>query len=81
MSAVVACARCGRSQAPALTEKVHPGALGDEIQQRVCQNCWTEWRQMEVMVINELRLNFMDPQAQEVLTGHLREFLCLDSDA
>jgi Fe-S cluster biosynthesis and repair protein YggX len=30
---------------------------------------------MEVMVINELRLNFMDPGAQEVLSKHMREFL------
>jgi Fe-S cluster biosynthesis and repair protein YggX len=29
------------------------------------------------MVINELRLNFMDPAAQETLTAHLREFLAL----
>jgi len=29
------------------------------------------------MVINELRLNFMDPAAQEVLNAHLREFLNL----
>jgi Fe-S cluster biosynthesis and repair protein YggX len=30
---------------------------------------------MEVMVINELRLNFMDPGAQETLNKHMREFL------
>jgi len=27
------------------------------------------------MVINELRLNFMDPQSQETLNKHMREFL------
>ena len=30
---------------------------------------------MEVMVINELRLNFMDPAAQDVLHRRMREFL------
>jgi Fe-S cluster biosynthesis and repair protein YggX len=30
---------------------------------------------MEVMVINELRLNFMDPASQETLNRHMREFL------
>ncbi len=34
----------------------------------------------EVMVINELRLNFMDPDAQEILIRHLREFLKLDTE-
>jgi Fe-S cluster biosynthesis and repair protein YggX len=30
------------------------------------------------MVINELRLNFMDPAAQDVLNRQMREFLLLD---
>ena len=30
---------------------------------------------MEVRVINELRLNFMDPEAQETLDRQLRAFL------
>lgn len=79
MSASVACARCKRPDAPALERQVYPGALGEEIAQRVCRDCWAEWQQMEVMVINELRLNFMDPQSQEVLAQHMREFLGLDA--
>lgn len=78
MSATVSCARCDRPEAPALDKPVYPGPLGAEIQQRICQDCWAEWQQMEVMVINELRLNFMDPQSQDVLAQHMREFLCLD---
>lgn len=31
------------------------------------------------MVINELRLNFMDPESQEILARAMREFLTLDS--
>ena len=52
-----------------------PGKLGAEILARVCHDCWEEWQRMEVMVINELRLNFMEPGAQETLTRHLRQFL------
>ena len=33
---------------------------------------------MEVMVINELRLDFMDPKSQDTIVRHMREFLCLD---
>jgi Fe-S cluster biosynthesis and repair protein YggX len=43
----------------------------------VCAECWSEWEKQEVMVINELRLNFMDPRAAEVLHQKLREFLPL----
>ena len=74
-AATVECARCGRSDAPALTRPPLPGKLGAEIQQRVCADCWAEWQKVEVMVINELRLNFMDPASQETLNRHMREFL------
>jgi Fe-S cluster biosynthesis and repair protein YggX len=33
---------------------------------------------MEVMVINELRLNFMDPQAQTILIQHMKQFLMIE---
>jgi Fe-S cluster biosynthesis and repair protein YggX len=71
----VACRRCGRPDAPALARPPLPGARGREIQQQTCVDCWDEWTRMEVMVINELRLNFMDPAAQETLDKQMREFL------
>ena len=71
------CARCDRTAAPP-TDIPYGGAEGDEIRRRVCGECWGEWLKMEVMVINELRLNFMDPKSQEVLGDHLRAFLRLD---
>ena len=74
----IECARCGR-QAPAATGVSWGGKLGEEIQQRICSDCWAEWQDAEVMVINELRLNFMDPESQEILIRHLREFLKLDT--
>ncbi len=52
-----------------------PGAAGREVQAQVCADCWAEWGRAEVMVINELRLNFMDPAAQEILNRQMREFL------
>ncbi len=79
--ATVACARCGRAAAPALAKSPLYGPMGREVQARVCADCWAEWQHNEVMVINELRLNFMDPEAQEVLTRHMREFLVLDPPA
>lgn len=73
--ATVHCARCGRPEAPALTRRPMPGPLGAEIQEKVCADCWAEWQKVEVMVINELRLNFMDPGSQQTLNRHMREFL------
>ena len=71
----VHCARCGRPDAPALARAPLPGPAGAEIRSRICADCWAEWTRMEVMVINELRLNFMEPESQAVLDKHMRDFL------
>ncbi len=72
----VECVRCGRRAAGA-TGVFYGGALGEEIRTKICADCWAEWREAEVMVINELRLNFMDPESQDVLAEHVRLFLTL----
>ena len=77
--ATVACVRCGRQDAPALPRPPLPGTTGADLQARVCADCWREWQKAEVMVINELRLNFMDPAAQEILDQQMRQFLSLDA--
>ena len=76
MTTTVKCDRCSRESAALETPPI-PGPVGAEVQQRVCSACWVEWQQMEVMVINEFKLNFMEPSAQAVLDQHMREFLGL----
>jgi Fe-S cluster biosynthesis and repair protein YggX len=80
LSDTVRCSRCGRDAA-ALARPPFPGRLGADIAARVCVDCWSEWQKMEVMVINELRLNFMDPEAQETLAQHMKNFLQLGDSA
>lgn len=76
----ILCARCRRS-APAVENPPYPNPLAEELKARVCRNCWAEWLQLEVMVINELQLNFMDPRSLDILIQHMREFLLLDKPA
>ena len=71
------CSRCG-SHEPRLAEPPFPGSEGAEVAERSCAACWAEWLKAEVMVINELKLNFMDPSAQDALTRQMRTFLLLD---
>ena len=47
----------------------------DQVLGRVCASCWKEWEGMEVKVINEYRLNFMDPQHREQLQKACADFL------
>ncbi len=71
------CVRCGKTE-PRLPAAPVPGPAGAEIAEKICAACWHEWTQAEVMVINELRLNFMDPKSLGILERHMREFLLLD---
>lgn len=76
----VSCVRC-RKALPALAEPPLPGEIGEEIRSKICTSCWEEWQRAEVMVINELRLDFMVPESMDRLVQHMREFLCLDAVA
>jgi Fe-S cluster biosynthesis and repair protein YggX len=77
LSKIIRCSRCQRS-APGLERRPRlDAALAETVLANVCADCWTEWEKNEVMVINELRLNFMDPGAAKVLHQKMREFLGL----
>jgi Fe-S cluster biosynthesis and repair protein YggX/cytochrome c-type biogenesis protein CcmH/NrfG len=72
----VQCRRCGQA-APKLNERPFKGALGEQILASVCANCWHEWIRMGTKVINELRLDLMNPRHAEVYDHHMKEFLGL----
>ena len=79
MAETIRCQRCLRDAAM-IAAPTYPGELGEELRSTTCADCWAEWQRAEVMVINELRLNFMDPGAQRILIHHMREFLGLGAD-
>ena len=76
MATTVKCSRCGQER-EALAQAPYPGELGRQLTENACAVCWAEWQDMEVKVINELRLNFMDPRSMEVLAQHIRDFFFL----
>ncbi len=72
----IECSRCGR-EGEAMAQPPMPTALGTEVQNHVCPECWREWLRTQVMLINEYRLNLVDPQARAALEGQMRAFLNL----
>ena len=72
----ITCSRCGQ-QSEGMAQPPMPTALGSELQQRVCPACWHEWLRTQVMLINEYRLNLVDPEARKALEGQMRAFLNL----
>ncbi len=70
----IKCRRCGRV-GPKMKERPFSGALGEEIHESVCNPCFQLWIRQGTKVINELRLNLTEVNAQEVYDGHMKEFL------
>ena len=70
----VTCIRCSQTRA-GLDRPPYPDALGREIAGKVCAVCWEECKGMQVMVINENRLDLSDLRAQEILERSIRDFL------
>jgi Fe-S cluster biosynthesis and repair protein YggX len=65
---MITCSRCGREADPIPTHRVpFTGPLKERLLSGICGACWKEWEGMEIKVINEYRLNFMDPQHRDML--------------
>lgn len=52
-----------------------PGKRGEEIFQTLSKQAWLEWVKLQTMLINEKRLNVLDPEAQKYLAEQRDKFL------
>lgn len=77
----ITCTRCGQSSDPPPPHRI---GFGGEAKQRVlagiCGVCWKEWEGVEVKVINEYRLNLLEPQHREMLKQACLDFLKLPQE-
>jgi Fe-S cluster biosynthesis and repair protein YggX len=70
------CARCGQPGEPPPPHRIgFTGPDKEKVLESICARCWKEWEQAEVKVINEYRLNFLDPQHREMLKQATLDFL------
>jgi Fe-S cluster biosynthesis and repair protein YggX len=76
---LITCTRCGQqSETTAPAHRVpFTGPSKERVASGICGPCWKEWEGMEVKVINEYRLNFLDPQHREMLKKACLDFLKL----
>ena len=74
----LACERCKKpGEPPSASRVAYMGAHKAHILASICSDCWKEWEGMEVKVINEYRLSFMDPDHREMLKKACADFLGL----
>ena len=70
------CTRCGKPGEPPPAHRIgFAGPDKDKILASICGGCWKDWEQTEVKVINEYRLNFMDPEHRAMLKKATLDFL------
>lgn len=70
MTRMVQCIKLGR-EAEGLARPPVPGALGQRIFENVSQEAWQQWVKYQTMLINENRLNLMDPKARKYLAEQM----------
>lgn len=51
-----------------------PGPLGERIFNSVSKQAWNKWLSHQTMLINEYRLNLIDPKAREFLQQEMQNF-------
>jgi Fe-S cluster biosynthesis and repair protein YggX len=72
----VSCSRCG-STAEGLERAPLPGTPGQHVLEQTCESCWDEWKGVQVKLINEYRLNVVDPDHYDRLIVEMAAFLNL----
>jgi len=74
MSRTVFCQKL-QTEAPGLPFQTWPGELGKRVFENISQQAWDQWINHQTMLINEYRLNPMDPKAKEMITTEMEKFL------
>jgi Fe-S cluster biosynthesis and repair protein YggX len=74
MSRTVFCQKL-QIEAPGLPFQTWPGELGKRIYENISQQGWDQWVNHQTMLINEYRLNPMDPKAKAMILEELEKFL------
>ena len=53
---------------------VYPGELGKKIFDNVSKEAWKMWMAHQTMLINEYRINPLDPKARKFIEGEMEKF-------
>ena len=74
MTRVVHCVKLDR-EAEGLDFAPWPGELGKRIFEQISKEAWQQWVQHQTMLINENRLNALNPEHRAFLQGEMEKFL------
>lgn len=73
MARTVKCVKLGR-EAEGLDFPTWPGELGKRIFENVSKEAWQMWMNHQTMLMNEYRLNPLDPKARKFVQEEMEKF-------
>ena len=74
MSRTVFCVLLNK-EADGLDFQLYPGELGKRIFDNISKEAWGQWQHKQTMLINEKKLNMMDPEHRKMLETEMEGFL------
>ncbi|ANO33747.1 oxidative damage protection protein [Vibrio breoganii] len=74
MSRTVFCEHL-KKDADGLDFQLYPGELGKRIFDGISKEAWAMWQSKQTMLINEKKLNMMDPEHRKLLETEMVNFL------
>jgi len=64
-----------QKQAAGLDKAPYPGEMGQRIYAEISAEAWLAWVNHQKMLINEYRLNLLEPEAKKKLRIEMEKFL------
>lgn len=73
MTRIVKCVKLGR-EAEGLDYQTWPGELGKKIFENVSKEAWQMWMNHQTMLMNEYRINPLDPKARKFIQDEMEKY-------
>ena len=64
-----------KQEAEGLDFQLYPGELGKRIFDNISKQAWAQWQKKQTMLINENKLNMMQPEHRQFLEQQMVDFL------
>ena len=74
MSRMVKCEKLGK-EAEGLDMAPYPGELGQRIFEHISKEAWQQWMGQQTILINENRLNVINPEHRAFIEQEMEKFL------
>jgi Fe-S cluster biosynthesis and repair protein YggX len=74
MSRIIFCQNL-QKEAEGLGFQLYPGEIGKRIFDNICQEAWTGWQKKQTMLINENKMNMMNPDDRAFLEKAMVDYL------